>query len=73
MKATKTIGLIALAAGASALLYRPIRRLIQNYADSRASGEDHGDELVGKFAGHYLGLNRHHSRKTAKRKHIVTS
>ena len=73
MKTAQTIGIAAVAVGAAALLYRPIRRMLRNYADSRAAGKDHGDELVGKFAGHYLGLNRHHSRKADKRKHIAAS
>ncbi len=65
MRRSKTIGLLAFVAGATALLYKPAMKLIRELADngSRRKGPRKSvDDQLGKFANHYLGSNRHHAR-----------
>lgn len=76
MRTSKTVGLMAFVAGATALLYRPAMKLIQELSGKgkrRSSGMKKIDENLGKFANHYLGSNRHHSRTAERRKHIADS
>ncbi len=74
MRTSKTVGLLAFVAGATALLYRPAMKLIQELSSGkRSSRMKKVDENLGKFANHYLGSNRHHSRTAERRKHIAES
>ncbi len=74
MKTAKTIGIVALAAGAAALLYRPTQKLVSKMADKRRAARQAGDtDHSGHFAGHYLGIKRHHSRKADNRKPAATA
>ena len=73
MRRSKTISLLAFVAGATALLYRPALRLLHQISTvpGRSRRMKKADENLGKFANHYLGSNRHHSRTANRRKPAV--
>ena len=76
MRRSKTLSLLAFVATATALLYRPAVKLLSDISPSgprRSRRMKKVDENLGKFANHYLGSNRHHSRKASRRKPLHTS
>ena len=68
-RTSKTVGLLAFVATATALLYRPVKHLLSDVSKGRQpKAFKKADEMMGKFANHYLGSDRHHSRTKARRK-----
>ena len=68
-RTTKTISLLAFVAAATALLYRPVKHLLADVSKGRRpKAFKEADEMIGKFANHYLGSDRHHSRTLNRRK-----
>ncbi len=68
-RTSKTVSLLAFVATATALLYRPVRHLLSGVSKGRRpKAIKKADEMMGKFANHYLGAHRHHSRKLGRRR-----
>ncbi len=69
-RTSKTISLLAFVATATALLYRPVKHMLATTGKGRRIRKalKAEDEMTGKFANHYLGSDRHHSRTADRRK-----